>query len=702
MSNVFALTQAGYRFGADDGTEAAHTLLGTQSLPLAIDVSGGDVDRILRILLNETGAGSISGATTDDYQLQYSKNGGAFTNVTTSSSNVVAFASANLTDAGTTTERVTGGSGSFVAGEISEDGLVDDRQITANNHSEMVYTVRFVQADLAENDSLTFRVLLNGATTGLTYSSTPTAVIAVHRAAGVGALALAGALVGLAFLGPSTGALALTGETPTVQITEASPTLTPGVGALTLSGTTPVLGYTIPISAGSLTATGTSPALREAYPVSAGSLTLSGTTPVLSHTLPLGAGALTLTGETPVLLGLNVISPDPGALTLTGTTPTLSSTIPIGAGSLTLTGQALTLGLVTGPQPPVGTLTLSGHYIGVAFNGPSTGALVFTGTAPTIGSTSNVVATPDAGSLTLAGEYVDLVYQGPDVSELRFTGYAPDVITIHKTAQPGVGTLTLTTTTPVVAKGIPVGAVALSLTGQAVMVSKTVLMTAGTLTLSGQALTLGRSREPGVGALTFTGTAPTVAFGAPFQPAAGTLTFTGTLPAVALIIPVSEGVVTLTGTNPALGFTNPATLPIEHGELTLTGQSVSVGDGIGVGVGTLTFTGQAPSIQAASVIRSPTAGALSLTGQTPTVQIDVPMFPGVAALTLTGTPSVIGLRYGIPVGSLTLTGPEPSPILSGADVIEATPEHIVIVRADYSVIRVRPDADIIVVRRSNG
>ncbi len=170
MPNIFALTQARWRIYADDGSETTSTPLNGENANVTL---APGVTYHLRIGLDETGAGSIAGATTDDYQLQYSKNGGGFTNVTGASSNVIGVNSANLTDAGTTTQRLSAGGGSFVAGEIAEDGLLDDRQVTANNFTEFLYAIQIVGADVAEGDTLDFRVLLNGATTNMTYSVTP-------------------------------------------------------------------------------------------------------------------------------------------------------------------------------------------------------------------------------------------------------------------------------------------------------------------------------------------------------------------------------------------------------------------------------------------------------------------------------------------------------------------------------------------------
>lgn len=176
MTNVFALTQRAYRWYNDDGSESAGTAAAAENTALTVKPNGTK-QYILRVGLAETGAGSIAGATTDDYQLQRSYDGGAYANVTTSSTVVKGFNSTNLTDAGTTTNRasdaLSDGGGSFVAGEIAENGLITDRQITANNFTEFIYTVEVVPADVADGKNIDFRILLNGATTNMTYTVTP-------------------------------------------------------------------------------------------------------------------------------------------------------------------------------------------------------------------------------------------------------------------------------------------------------------------------------------------------------------------------------------------------------------------------------------------------------------------------------------------------------------------------------------------------
>lgn len=429
-TSVFAITQAAYRFYAE-GTESGSTAAAAENTAASVNVFSGNADLHLRVRLDETGSGAISGATTDDYQLQYSKNGGAFANVNGASSNVIGFDSGNLTDGNATTQRLTAGGGSFVAGEISEDGLVDDRQLTANNHTEHLYTVRFVSADLADGDAITFRVLLNGATTNVTYSQTPTVNVAKTAPGttitpGVGTLSLVGALVAVSFMGPSTGALTFTGFAPTVSVG--------------------------------------------------------------------GAGGDTIT--VPV-----------GSLDFTGSAPSVSVS---GAGTITV---------------PAGSLQFTGKQIGLAFSGPNTGTLRFTGQAPTVsvgGGGGGTSVTVPVGSLVFTGKYVDVVFIGPDVGSLRFTGLAPTV----------------------------------SISGAG---GTSIVVPVGTLRFTGQAPSLARTITPSAGTLRFTGLAPSVSIGGG---------------AVSITVPV--GSLRFTGRTPSVVTSGPVTITVPVGALRFTGSAPSI------------------------------------------------------------------------------------------------------------------------------
>lgn len=204
MTNTFGITARAFRW-YEDGTESGAT---------AIAAENANIDRIeslpnlvLRYGVQESGAGSASGASTDDYQLQYSLNGGAYTNVTTSSSVCRGFGSSNLTDAGSTTQRLTSGTGSFIAGEISEDGLLDDWQLTANNFSELLYTVAIQTGDTAPDNTIDFRVLRNGGVFN-TYSVTPRITIRAETSASAGNSAGTGAAQTATASGGAVGGLA--------------------------------------------------------------------------------------------------------------------------------------------------------------------------------------------------------------------------------------------------------------------------------------------------------------------------------------------------------------------------------------------------------------------------------------------------------------------------------------------------------------
>jgi len=93
--------------------------------------------------------------------------------VTTGTPLVLSYNSASLTDGNATTNRLGAGTGSFIAGEISEDGLIDDLQITGSNYTELLYSLTIDSDMVADGDTLDFRILRNGVTTRMTYTVTP-------------------------------------------------------------------------------------------------------------------------------------------------------------------------------------------------------------------------------------------------------------------------------------------------------------------------------------------------------------------------------------------------------------------------------------------------------------------------------------------------------------------------------------------------
>ena len=62
-----------------------------------------------------------------------------FTDTAAAPTTAVTYDSPNLTNGQATTNRLTGGTGTFVAGKVSEDGLMDDLGWAGNNYTELVY-----------------------------------------------------------------------------------------------------------------------------------------------------------------------------------------------------------------------------------------------------------------------------------------------------------------------------------------------------------------------------------------------------------------------------------------------------------------------------------------------------------------------------------------------------------------------------------
>jgi len=166
VADKFVVDFDAFRF-YEDGTESGSSPIAAQDT----NVTGRNVDSDsqihLRCRVQETGAGSVGGASTDDYQLQWRKNGGgSWTDVTASSLNAKADTASQLTDGSATTNRATDGisdgTGSFIAGEQEEgDGEIEDFEHTADNFAEHVYALILVSVDLADNDFLEFRMRLN-------------------------------------------------------------------------------------------------------------------------------------------------------------------------------------------------------------------------------------------------------------------------------------------------------------------------------------------------------------------------------------------------------------------------------------------------------------------------------------------------------------------------------------------------------------
>ena len=175
---AFAVDVDAYRIYARGTENGSNALAAEDTVATRASNNWLDEQIAVRYRLQETGG--VSGAATDDYKLQYRLNAGSWTDVTGASSVVQAFVNAILSanDGDATTQRLTAGTGSYIAGIVEEsDGEVSNFQLTANNHTELVFGLRIQPGDVVDTDVIQFRLLLNGGTTGITNSVTPQVTI---------------------------------------------------------------------------------------------------------------------------------------------------------------------------------------------------------------------------------------------------------------------------------------------------------------------------------------------------------------------------------------------------------------------------------------------------------------------------------------------------------------------------------------------
>jgi hypothetical protein len=231
-----ALTLSHFRFGADDGgTEATHGWHAAEDTNPGPTVIALDTTFLLRFCVQA----NATGLTNVDNEFQYRKNGGTWTNITTTSNDVRAVAATALTNGSDCTKRLSG-TGTFessAAGQTedgSSGGTANDIANSGNSETECGLQLR--SADLVAGDLIEFRLTRDGGTLLDTYSVVPALQIPVTASAGVGALTLAGAAASLLVsFGMAVGALALSGHAPTLQFAE-NTTIEVPAGSLIFKG----------------------------------------------------------------------------------------------------------------------------------------------------------------------------------------------------------------------------------------------------------------------------------------------------------------------------------------------------------------------------------------------------------------------------------------------------------------------------------
>lgn len=431
--NPFTPALGAVRF-YQDGTESGSTPYAAQDTNYTLTVTANTKFHY-RAVLTETG-GNTSGATTDDWQIQYSKNSGAYTNITGSSSNIRATTSASVSDGGATTDRATNGltnpvGQTFQAGIIeASDGVIADYQLNSNQFTELLYVLEVVYADVANNDTFDFRVTFNGGTPGMGISTTLRLTISKANnktiTAEGGSYAISGTAASLELgrvLTAAAGSYLLSG---TAAALTAGSVLAAGAGSYTLSGTDAALDrtYVLAAEAASYSISGSAASLLHDFIITAdgasyvvtgadaslltgatltaesGSYAVSGTDSALLLTQSIAAESTTytFTGTDATLAQGQRVSAEGGSYALTGTAASLLAGFEVvaGSGAYALTGNAASVlhGWVLEHDAGSGSLV----YVGGASGGAIDGANV---TISLTSLTGGIASAPSEGDLVL-------------------------------------------------------------------------------------------------------------------------------------------------------------------------------------------------------------------------------------------------------------------------------------------------------------
>lgn len=144
--------QVGFRFRNDDGSETAATWMAAENTDASVPL---DTIFRLRFVLDET-AGA---ADTEGFELEYRRNGGAWTTASSGGTLLQTTSSTFVTNQEATTRQLTSGTGSFSAGQIAEDPNAAGISIGAGNVTEIEWVIRANSAGGATaGDTIDFRV----------------------------------------------------------------------------------------------------------------------------------------------------------------------------------------------------------------------------------------------------------------------------------------------------------------------------------------------------------------------------------------------------------------------------------------------------------------------------------------------------------------------------------------------------------------
>jgi len=165
-----SFTQASFRFRNDDGSQT------TATWKAAVNVNSDEkAYRIFRcrFLIQQT-VSNANTALTRNYKLRYSLNGGTYTDVgAQGSATIIRYAnSPNIVDDEATTQQI--GTGSFIAGDVDENGDTGTLTFTSGSLSEteIEFVLELYGGAINQTDNLDLRVFETNNTLLAAYTNT--------------------------------------------------------------------------------------------------------------------------------------------------------------------------------------------------------------------------------------------------------------------------------------------------------------------------------------------------------------------------------------------------------------------------------------------------------------------------------------------------------------------------------------------------
>ena len=653
------LRQSQFAFGLDNGTEASHTLgaIGANFVaPL-------DTPFLLRFSIWETGGTNAPNLV---QQFQYSRNGGTWTDITTTSTVVKAVAVGAFTNGQNCTRRLDAhgtfeSSGAGCTEDGSSGGNAND--LLANGSTETECGLQIISTDVAQGDDIEFRVRVSGPTTTIGYDTSPHALVPLSKTPAAASLSVSGVTPIInSLISVAVGALLMAGPQPTATAATLTAQLTEGA---TVRATRQV-----PLTSSSVTS---------AFVLTDDEVSSITDWSVLRFSFIANGPQAEVSWaelETPIGVGDSVALPGRGELGFSGYAPstTTAFTFRLSCGSTIIADRqvvltsshatqsfALTAGEVAAitdwsalrfsfiantQQAEVAWAELEAPEIASGL-APRGGTLAFSGLAPVV----PVIVRPDAGALAFTStaqtnREVQL-WMGPSATgtlvayrELNFTSsFATYEFALNASERAAITDWTdlhLVIVADVLPYSVSWVEVEAPEPGNAPAVAS--------LAFTGAAPLINTIGQGGVtaGTVAFAGTTPTLDRTYKPTPAAGALALSGTTPSPLAVLITGRGTLTLTGLAPLLSSEPiPTFVAAEDGSFAFAGLAPSPRLSLTVAPpsGSLAVSGVTPTT-ARTYLSTPAASTVAFGGAAPLVSVSsasaLTKAPDVAALALAG------------------------------------------------------------------